>query len=321
MEKLLQEPEKPLCLPGETFDKKEEICYQQINCNGDQCIKQGDQILEKLENEFGSFLEETSEIRKEETFKEIASFDVINGKLENPRIKQVNVPSDLPKLKKIWHMFSDIIPLDERKMVHQFHVFTDGLNGELAEVHQDEQDRRKWALHLDFVDSDHPKLLISTLIHEFGHLLTLNEKQLPLNKKLPKDQQQIQQLKEECSPHYFDEQQGCSHPQSYINAFYQRFWVNMMDEWKKYQVQESPEHLLSFYEKHKDQFVTDYATYHIEEDLAESWTYFIFTKHKQPTSIKEEKIAFFYNYPELVRLRAIILSRIYSKMLHLKNST
>jgi len=47
---------------------------------------------------------------------------------------------------------------------------------------------------------------------------------------------------------------------------------------------------------------------HPAEDIAESFTYFVFTPKPTGNSIKEQKIAFFYEYPELVKLRSDILN-------------
>jgi hypothetical protein len=54
--------------------------------------------------------------------------------------------------------------------------------------------------------------------------------------------------------------------------------------------------------------VDDYSTTHPAEDIAESFTYFVFGPKPTGNSIKEQKIAFFYEYPELIHLRENILS-------------
>jgi hypothetical protein len=53
--------------------------------------------------------------------------------------------------------------------------------------------------------------------------------------------------------------------------------------------------------------VDDYATTHPTEDIAESFAYFVFSPEPTGDSIKDQKIAFFYEYPELVKLRQSIL--------------
>ena len=125
----------------------------------------------------------------------------------------------------------------------------------------------------------------------------------------------LQQKKAAACPTYFTGT-GCSYSDSYINTFYTRFWLGINDEWEKIDsLQYNPEDstpyfdgLYSFYKSHQDQFVDDYATTHPTEDIAEAFAYFVFTPKPTGDSIKEQKIAFFYEYPELVQLRENILN-------------
>ncbi|OKL35485.1 hypothetical protein [Domibacillus mangrovi] len=59
-----------------------------------------------------------------------------------------------------------------------------------------------------------------------------------------------------------------------------------------------------------NEFTTDYAVSHPEEDIAESWTYFVFSKKPTGDWIVDQKILFFYEYPELIRLRSENLSNL-----------
>jgi hypothetical protein len=61
---------------------------------------------------------------------------------------------------------------------------------------------------------------------------------------------------------------------------------------------------------YQDQFVTDYAPTSPVEDIAESWTFFVLSPKPELNSIANEKILFFYEYPELVELRTQILKQI-----------
>lgn len=67
-----------------------------------------------------------------------------------------------------------------------------------------------------------------------------------------------------------------------------------------------------FYENYEDQFVTGYAVTSPDEDIAEVWPYFILSPHPEGEEIWEKKILFFYQYPEQVKLRAEVLSRLLS---------
>jgi hypothetical protein len=111
---------------------------------------------------------------------------------------------------------------------------------------------------------------------------------------------------------------GCSHADSYVDDFYNRFWLDINDEWQKadalqYDTDDYTPYynaLYAFYKEHQDQFVDDYSATHPTEDIAESFAYFVFEPKPTGNSIKEQKIAFFYEYPELVELRASILGSL-----------
>jgi hypothetical protein len=65
-----------------------------------------------------------------------------------------------------------------------------------------------------------------------------------------------------------------------------------------------------FYLTNQDQFVTPYSVTSPEEDLAETWAHFIFEAKPAGHSISQKKILFFYDYPDLVQLRAQIVNAI-----------
>lgn len=59
--------------------------------------------------------------------------------------------------------------------------------------------------------------------------------------------------------------------------------------------------------------MTDYAATNPGEDIAESWTAFILQPKPTGSTIADQKTLFFYDYPELVRLRGQITSRTFSR--------
>ena len=68
--------------------------------------------------------------------------------------------------------------------------------------------------------------------------------------------------------------------------------------------------LEDFYEVHQDQFLSDYAATSPAEDIAEAWAFFVLSPKPELNSIANEKILFFYEYPELVELRTQILKQL-----------
>jgi len=216
---------------------------------------------------------------------------------------------------EIWEYFKRLIPPDQIDFVSGFTVFTDGEFNYLASVNQSDRNLYKWELNVDYADTTPKTELTFTLLHEFGHLLTLNENQVEASVPIyhhPFDDEIYQQEADAC-PQYFPGE-GCSQPDSYINQFFERFWLDFYDEWQSIDQEEDEDKyndmLDDFYKTYQDQFLTDYAPTSPSEDLAESWTFFVLAPKPELNSIAHEKILFFYEYPELVNLRSQILDKI-----------
>jgi len=244
----------------------------------------------------------------------LAIYDVQGDQLGSPKFMP-NIPADLLSYQQniaaqqaVWNFFVALIPPDQRTEVSNFIISSDGKGGMLASVQQNLDDPKKWALNVDIVDATNPRNLTFTLIHEFGHLLTLNDTQVTMDSKVmasPLDMQLQAQESSSC-PQFFTTN-GCSQSNSYINQFYNTFWTKLYPEWSKINAQRNANGYFTlignFYQRHPTQFVTPYAATSPEEDIAESWARFVLTTKPQPDSISERKTLFFYDFPKLVQLR------------------
>ncbi|HJS19317.1 MAG TPA: hypothetical protein VJ785_11265 [Anaerolineales bacterium] len=215
----------------------------------------------------------------------------------------------------IWNYFASLIPPEERAFVTEFSVLSDGPNHILAGVSPTYDNPNEWTLKVDVVDAGDPYSLTYSLLHEFGHFLTLNSSQVPPDSQVffnPEDTALREQAVASCPRYYTGE--GCSNSGSYMDDFYNRFWSSFSEDWteasKTGGEEIQTERLDDFYNQYKDQFLTRYAAISPEEDIAESWTYFILLPKPESTSITDQKILFFYNYPELVALREETLNRM-----------
>ncbi|KAF0108455.1 MAG: hypothetical protein FD146_1029 [Anaerolineaceae bacterium] len=199
----------------------------------------------------------------------------------------------------IWDFFTSIIPAEQRPMVNEFVIFTDGDYEYLAAVERDSSDLNHWALKVDIADAGDHKALAATLLHEFAHLLTLNN-------------DQVYAAYYNCPVDYINP--GCGRANSYIDEFYQTFWVDIYDEWAA--VNALPEgkvrdqKMAEFYYTHQTHFLTAYASTEPAEDIAESWTYFILVPPPTAHTTGARKIMFFYEFSELVQLRSEITARL-----------
>lgn len=266
-------------------------------------------------------LEGATEFVEPESFY-LAAYTVQEDSITNPIFE--SVPGDLKDEQKdtqlqneAWKIFTDLIPARDRQMVAQYNVFTDGFENTLAAVDQTTEDPAQWVLEIDIADLSDKDMLMFTIIHEYAHLLTLNASQVTPDQEIVDDPYNLtlQEQKAAACPYYFTGG-GCSLPNSYMNAFYIRFWGDINEEWEKVDaLQYGTENLTpyyaglyDFYQAHRDQFLDDYSTTHPAEDIAEAFTYFVFSAKPTGSSIKEQKVAFFYEYPELIQLRESIIN-------------
>jgi hypothetical protein len=217
---------------------------------------------------------------------------------------------NLSEQEQIWKFFTDMIPAGDRTELSEFEIFTDGPGGVLGAVEQT-SDPHDWMLEVDIEDAASLPDLTTTLVHEFGHLLTLNDSQVTTDWIVfnhPADQMLYAQEQAAC-PTYFVFQ-GCSRADSYLNRFFQKFWSGIYSEWLA--IDSGPnglvrqQELAGFRQKHADQFVSEYAATSPSEDIAESFMSFVLGSYPSGSSVADQKILFFYSYPELVQLRSQI---------------
>jgi hypothetical protein len=215
----------------------------------------------------------------------------------------------------LWDYYSALIPAGERAALSEFTIVTDGEGNVLAAVSQSTQDPQRWALEVDILDTQDRLNLTYTFIHETAHLLTLNSTQV--NPSLPvfnnPEDEDIYLSEASACPTYFPGE-GCALPESYLYQFFGLFWEDIHAEWQDLNLIEDDEAyyaaLDEFYYAHEDRFLTDYAATNPEEDIAETFSFFVLSPRPAGDTIAEKKILFFYEFPELVRLRAEILDAI-----------
>lgn len=256
-----------------------------------------------------TYNESSSEDEKENEV-EIGSWDIRNGILIETASKNTQ------KAKERWKVFYSIFPKKiTQKYIKKITLFTDGVDEKTGALASLNVKNDEWQLSLDVTDVDFESKSkervfqsIYTYLHEFGHLLTLNNTQIKPTKK---------RKQEEGEPYLTFE--GETLKNSYMNKFVKRFWSGgLLNEWdviqKKYCVTEHKKCIDKLYDLYKDNytdFLTDYAAESPEEDIVESWTAFVlYDKVKNPETVAEQKINFFYQFPKLVKFRKIIKRNI-----------
>lgn len=246
-------------------------------------------------------------------------YDVKDGQLGEPQF--LYVPDEFKAYQQdtitqqdVWLYASGLLPDAESDWVVGFEIFSSSNYAAwVSPGGTDNTDRAHWILGMDIVSAQDPVSLTYILVHEYGHLITLNTDQIPASDYYYGWSQNPAVCKQFLSPN------GCSTPDSYINAFYQKFWKDIFPEWEdevaKPMVNSSDEFralVEKFYEKHPEQFVRDYAATNIKEDLAESFMYFVLEPKPTGSGIVEKKIRFFYEFPELVEFRQQMIQNVCS---------
>ena len=246
-------------------------------------------------------------------------YDVQDGKLGEPQFLYVpdtfkEYQQDTTAHEVIWRYASSLLPPEQLKWIDGFEIFiSSSYSGWVSPAGASQDDRSRWDLGMEITYAQDPIGVTYTLVHEYGHLITLNTEQIPVSDYYYGWYQDPAICAQFLSP------DGCSHSTSYINLFYQKFWVDIFEEWLKdvdRPVVNSSEEFRSlvknFYDRHPERFVDDYAATNIHEDLAESFMYFVLTPSPDGKSIPEQKIRFFYDFPELVDMRQQMIESICS---------
>ena len=319
------------CLADEEFDPVDELCYVVVDCEAEgNCEEEGagfaqtffDALDEIVWGVSGGGFEDAEELQEHT----LVTYRVDGNTIVEPELAAVtddllDFQGDTETHQKLWVYFAQLIPPDQRAFLTKYVVFTDGPEETLAFVTPDTDDPSKWILAVDIADSGNPQELSFTLVHEFAHLLTLNSQQVPADAELAvqPDNQALYDAAVAACPTYFPGE-GCSKPDSYINAFFERFWVDSYQEWQEIDLLQDEDEeaytaaLDEFYAGRAEDFVSDYAATAPAEDIAESFAAFVLRPAPSGDTVADQKVAFFYDYPELVKLRAEISGRLVSRL-------
>ncbi len=232
---------------------------------------------------------------------------------------------ELHKANDIWEAVLYLIPEQYLQQIAYFELFTDGIDNDLGAIEETGDGTDLFILSLDIddmltreqeLDTD---LLFDTIIHELAHLITLSSGQVTA----------IYEEDSDPLTYYIYEYDLDTFADSYMNLFYQAFWDDMHAEWSSFYYTygitlEGSEDLTGenmeilqqclddFYEKYEDRFVTDYAATSPSEDIAETFIFFVLKDKPQTRLIRDQKVLFFYDFDEMMNIRAHVQDYISS---------
>jgi len=211
----------------------------------------------------------------------------------------------------LWDVFVDVAGREFiNEHVNQFRIIDPENDEYLAYVQQDGWDVTKWAFAVDAdqLEAVSEYEFLETIIHEYTHILTLNTQEFDLDIRLFEGNEQYDQQAQAACNSYFNGE-GCAKSGSYMDTFYQSFWTDIIDAHTLINP-EDYDQLADFAQEYPGQFITWYAPTNAEEDIAESFAHFVLDEPEDYTGIAQEKIEFFYEFPELNTIRERIRTHI-----------
>jgi len=263
------------CSSYEKFDEENNICY--FECTDENECKE---ISDAVDAELDSWAEDYQNDREPVAEKSIpegdesqeADYKVSAG--ENITLLSGD---DKDEYRKIWEDIKELSPdtLSDT-YIEEFQIFNNKDDDTLAFV-DDYDGNGKWrvAVNLAGHNTSSEREQKSTIVHELGHIISLNTSQVDPN---------IQ--KENCQNLSLDE--GCAKNNSYVNKFWKNFWESTSSR--------------GYVE---GKYVTEYAATNEVEDWAESFAYFVLAKDGRSggENFADQKVGFMYQFNDLVSIR------------------
>lgn len=187
----------------------------------------------------------------------------------------------------VWGLFVRVVtPALAASSMSEYRTGDDADSDTLAYVHRAD-DPAYWVLAANLAYADDEDLLLSTLVHEYAHILSLGVADAD---------------PDITSCGTLELSEGCLAPDSLLLAFDERFWLGYGAD-APTPDDDDPDAAAAFYAEHEEDFVSDYAATNVVEDFAESFMTFVFEKRPEASSAVAEKVLFFWGVPEYVEIR------------------
>ena len=312
------------CLAGEEYDAEEKACY--IECETEEeCQAKSAEVYQNLDVYFDEGFAGHSQAAQDNEIPPIAKYSIdeqLNINLLETDPNASSEYANYARHEEIWSFLSQILPKNYiREETKEYHVFTDGPSETLAFVAPLESDKTRWLIGVDIEDSGlrgelggklGQKEFIHTIVHEFAHILTLENDQVPPD-TTEASEDELSDGEKACRTYYPGE--GCANPKSYINLFYQRFWSDIYSEYDEAvnfaeTDEEYYDNAAAFYEKYEDRFVSEYAATNPGEDIADTFAFFVLKEKPTGESIADQKVRFMYQFDQLVDIRSYIRQQL-----------
>lgn len=265
------------CKDGEVFNEDDESCSLITDCDDiDACVEWGNDMVVTLEETYGSLVEEEGNLPDHEGLDVLTTYEVdLDG--EVLETDEDVTPETIEYHSALWYSYAWLIPEYARPEMNQFEVFDSGETLAYVYLH-DELGTADWTLGVNRTNLELASETMVTYIHEFAHLLSLRDTEVDYYAD-----------EDSCENYYIDDR--CYLEDAYIAYYYDEFYI-----------EGEPEHTL-------DNYISNYATTSIVEDFAETFAHFVLTEMPAGDTMVEQKILYFYQFDDLIELRADILAR------------
>ena len=277
--------DREYCYEDEYFDENDQRCYLSDDYVYDTTSDFSQEKVHKWEG-----------LYDEESF--VAVYNISGNTLQLNRGNKNSI------WEEIWSIFTTLIPERNREDFKLYRLIDDSAGDTGAYVEQDMSDPALWNLtvNLDAFIFDgelDEEYMISTLIHEYAHVLSLNASQVRYY-PVTDNENILDRFAQNCENQLVGE--GCLYADAYLDDFIDIFWSDEQ-ELERVRAEE-----LDVYRGNEDNFISEYAATNPAEDIAESFTYFVLKPTPSGNSGADKKLRFFYNYKELENLRKLIRS-------------
>ncbi len=258
------------CSSYETYDPRAKVCFYECE-NELQCTE----IQKKIDDELNSWSEQAQQDKTQISEKKsdednmLATYTVSVGEKIN-----LATGEDRNEYRKIWDDVAALSPDNiSDKYISSFEIYNDPKSDTLAFVNKEETDKWRVVVNAGIYNDQTVREKKMTLIHELGHIISLNDSQLKADAK-------------NCPGLTIDE--GCPNMDSPLEKFWERFWKGI----------KKPK-----YDENK--YVSEYATTNEIEDWAETFAHFVVDKERDSlgNDIRDQKIKLLYSFGELVSIR------------------
>ena len=257
-----------------------------------------DSILDEVENILNKYKNLKADEIMQYIFKGsenlLGIYDIKGSELENKTVPFVTLSKSDEKITKtypkLWKYVTSIIPESYFENFDRLIISTDGPYNDLAYVIPNDSIASRWNISIDPADAEEKNLFYETIIHEYCHYITLNDTQGSYFKKPVVKT--------------YSDGEIVTNENSYLNTFNKKFWGILSEE--------SPyvNDGYLFYLRHKSEFVNEYSSTVVSEDICESFAFFVLRDKPKSNTKVDQKLLFFYNYPEFVEFRNIVRNNI-----------